>query len=173
MLKTALFDCTINEKCCSVHGGIQGKKMANARGSDRRTDAFTVKLIHNNKYCFFITIFRLAIPAFFRFTDVTSKQAVSITLFGPRSNNNSKLFWSSGWILSSSFFFFFSLRLFFIMDGVFKRTWVNVQPSWSPTWSILHIYWVVWIIFISYQRKLFCTRRAIWRARLVFKNNLT
>ena len=36
MLKTALFDCTINEKCCSVHGGIQGKKMANARGLDRR-----------------------------------------------------------------------------------------------------------------------------------------
>ena len=25
----------------------------------------------NNLYCFFITIFRLAIPAFFRFTDVT------------------------------------------------------------------------------------------------------
>ena len=31
----------------------------------------TAKLIHNNVYCFLITIFRLAIPAFFRFTDVT------------------------------------------------------------------------------------------------------
>ena len=61
MLKTALFDCAINEKCCSVDGGrgvcpffssslwgirqlksphprefaIQGKKNANARGSSR------------------------------------------------------------------------------------------------------------------------------------------
>ena len=61
MLKTALFDCAINEKCCSVDGGrgicplfsspprgiwqlksphprkfaIQGKKNANARGSAR------------------------------------------------------------------------------------------------------------------------------------------
>ena len=61
MLKTALFDCTINEKCCSVDGGrgicplfsssprgiwqlkspqprefaIQGKKNANAQGSAR------------------------------------------------------------------------------------------------------------------------------------------
>ena len=26
---------------------------------------------HNNVYCFFITIFRLAIPAFFKLTDVT------------------------------------------------------------------------------------------------------
>ena len=58
MLKTALFDCAINKKCCSVDGGrgicplssspprgiwqlksphprvaIQGKKNANARGS--------------------------------------------------------------------------------------------------------------------------------------------
>ena len=31
----------------------------------------TAKLIQNNVYCLFITIFRLAIPAFFRFTDVT------------------------------------------------------------------------------------------------------
>jgi len=31
----------------------------------------TAKLIQNNVYCFFITIFRMAIPAFFRFTDVT------------------------------------------------------------------------------------------------------
>ena len=61
MLKTVLFDCVINEKCCSVDGGrvicplfssppreiwqlksphpqefaIQGKKNANARGSAR------------------------------------------------------------------------------------------------------------------------------------------
>ena len=61
MLKMALFDCAINEKCCSVDGGrgirplflsppggiwqlksphprefaIQGKKSANARGSAR------------------------------------------------------------------------------------------------------------------------------------------
>ena len=61
MLKMALFDCAINEKCCSVDGGrgicplflspprgiwqlksphprefaIQGKKNANARGSAR------------------------------------------------------------------------------------------------------------------------------------------
>ena len=61
MLKTVLFDCAINEKCCSVDGGrvicplfssppreiwqlksphpqefaIQGKKNANARGSAR------------------------------------------------------------------------------------------------------------------------------------------
>ena len=46
MLKTALFDCAINEKICSVDGGqlksphprefaIQGKKDANARGSAR------------------------------------------------------------------------------------------------------------------------------------------
>ena len=31
----------------------------------------TAKLIHNNVYCFFKTIFRFAIQAFFRFTDVT------------------------------------------------------------------------------------------------------
>ena len=62
MLKTALFDCAISEKCCSIEGvtrhlpsffvphpggidssrvptpgefAIQGKKNANARGSDR------------------------------------------------------------------------------------------------------------------------------------------
>ena len=58
MLKMALFDCAINEKCCSVDGGrgicrlfssgiwqlksphprefaIQGQKNANARGSAR------------------------------------------------------------------------------------------------------------------------------------------
>ena len=29
------------------------------------------KADHNNVYCFFIIIFRLAVPAFFRFTDVT------------------------------------------------------------------------------------------------------
>ena len=31
----------------------------------------TAKLIQNNVYCFFTTIFRLAIPSFVRFTDVT------------------------------------------------------------------------------------------------------
>ena len=31
------------------------------------------KADQNNVYCFLITIFRLAIPAFFRFTDVTRK----------------------------------------------------------------------------------------------------
>ena len=62
MFQTALFDCAINEKCCSVDGGrgipfffrphpggiwqlkcphprefaIQGRKNANARGSARR-----------------------------------------------------------------------------------------------------------------------------------------
>ena len=36
-----------------------------------RSPKTTAKLIQNNVYCFFITIFRLAIPAFFRFTDVT------------------------------------------------------------------------------------------------------
>ena len=36
-----------------------------------RSPKTTAKLIHNNVHCFFITIFRLAIPAFFRFTDVT------------------------------------------------------------------------------------------------------
>ena len=38
---------------------------------EMRSPKTTAKLIHNNVYCFFITIFRLAIPAFFRFTDVT------------------------------------------------------------------------------------------------------
>ena len=36
-----------------------------------RSPKTTAKLIHNNVYCFFITIFRLVVPAFFRFTDVT------------------------------------------------------------------------------------------------------
>ena len=36
-----------------------------------RSPKTTAKLIQNNVYCFFITLFRLAIPAFFRFTDVT------------------------------------------------------------------------------------------------------
>ena len=35
-----------------------------------RSTKTTAKLIHNNVYYFLITIFRLAIPAFFRFTDV-------------------------------------------------------------------------------------------------------
>ena len=39
--------------------------------SKTRSPRTTVKVIQNNVYCFFITIFRLAIPAFFRFTDVT------------------------------------------------------------------------------------------------------
>ena len=29
------------------------------------------KANHNNVYCFFITMFRLAVPTFFSFTDVT------------------------------------------------------------------------------------------------------
>ena len=37
-----------------------------------RSTKTNAKLIHNNVYCFFRTIFRLAIPAFFRFTDVIS-----------------------------------------------------------------------------------------------------
>ena len=36
-----------------------------------RSPKSTAKLVQNNVYCFFITIFRLAVPAFFRFTDVT------------------------------------------------------------------------------------------------------
>ena len=36
-----------------------------------RSPKTTAKLIQNNVYCFFITIFRLAVPALFRFTDVT------------------------------------------------------------------------------------------------------
>ena len=36
-----------------------------------RSPKTVAKLIQNNAYCFFITIFRLAIPVFFRFTDVT------------------------------------------------------------------------------------------------------
>ena len=36
-----------------------------------RSPKTTAKLIQNNVYCFFITIFRMAIPAFFRFTDIT------------------------------------------------------------------------------------------------------
>ena len=37
----------------------------------KRSPKTTAKLIENNVYCFFITIFWLAIPALFRFTDVT------------------------------------------------------------------------------------------------------
>ena len=154
MLKTALFDCAISEKCCSIEGvtrhlpsffvphpggldssrvptpgefAIQGKKNANARGSDRGelgAAGITVKLIHNNVYCFFITIFRLAIPTFFRFTAVTSKQAVSITLFGPRPKNtcNSKLFWSNGWILASFFLNIIFSAFFVLMDRVVFTT---------------------------------------------------
>ena len=36
-----------------------------------RSQKTTAKLIQNNVYCFFITTFGLAIPAFFRFTNVT------------------------------------------------------------------------------------------------------
>ena len=37
-----------------------------------RSPKTTAKLVQNNVYCFLnITIFRLAVPAFFRFTDVT------------------------------------------------------------------------------------------------------
>ena len=104
------------------------KKNANARGSDRGelgAAGITVKLIHNNVYCFFITIFRLAIPTFFRFTAVTSKQAVSLTLFGPRPNNicNSKLFWwSNGWILASFFLNIIFSAFFVLMDRVVFTT---------------------------------------------------
>ena len=49
----------------------QEKKMA-ARDPTTRGPKTTAKLIQNKVYCFLnITIFRLAIPAFFRFTDVT------------------------------------------------------------------------------------------------------
>ena len=154
MLKTALFDCAISEKCCSIEGVTRhlpsffvpspgdltaqesplpgnlpskAKKNANACGSDRGklgAAGITVKLIHNNVYCFFITIFRLAIPTFFRFTAVTSKQAVSITLFGPRPNNtcNSKLFWSNGWILTSFFLNIIFSAFFVLMDSVVFTT---------------------------------------------------
>ena len=45
-----------------------------------RSPKTTAKLIQNNVYCFLnITIFRLAIPAFFRFTDVTELQYVRVT----------------------------------------------------------------------------------------------
>ena len=36
-----------------------------------RSPKTTEKLIQSNAYCFFITMFGLAIPAFFRFTNVT------------------------------------------------------------------------------------------------------
>ena len=39
--------------------------------SPKTTAKLTAELIHNNVYSFLITIFRLALPAFFRFTDVT------------------------------------------------------------------------------------------------------
>ena len=39
--------------------------------SRTRSPKTTAKLISNNVYCFFKPIFRLAIPAFYRFTDVT------------------------------------------------------------------------------------------------------
>ena len=39
--------------------------------SKTRRPKTAAKLIQNYVYCFFITIFRLVIPAFFRFTDVT------------------------------------------------------------------------------------------------------
>ena len=38
------------------------------------------KADHNNVYFFFITIFRLAIPAFFRFTDAT-EFIIGVTIF--------------------------------------------------------------------------------------------
>ena len=46
-----------------------------------RSPKTTAKLIQNNVYCFFITIFRLAIPAFFRFTDVTEPEHNNFTFF--------------------------------------------------------------------------------------------
>ena len=38
---------------------------------NEKSKEYTAKLIQNNVYCFFITILRLAILAFFRFKDVT------------------------------------------------------------------------------------------------------
>ena len=40
-----------------------------------RSPKTTAKLIHNNVYCFLITIFRLTIPAFFRLTSANMKKA--------------------------------------------------------------------------------------------------
>ena len=39
--------------------------------SRTRSPKTTAKPVQNNLYCFFIIIFRLAIPAFFKLTDVT------------------------------------------------------------------------------------------------------
>ena len=45
-----------------------------------RSPKTTAKLIRiHDEYCFFITVFRLAIPVFFRFTDVTEPM-IGITI---------------------------------------------------------------------------------------------
>ena len=55
----------------STHYGLRLHTVYRTKNEKVSTKT-TAKLIHNNMYCFFITIFRLAIPAFFRFADVIS-----------------------------------------------------------------------------------------------------
>ena len=53
------------------------------------------KADQNNMYCFFITIFRLAIPAFFRFADVTEPMIRNTILYRWRMSQQ-KLFKRAG-----------------------------------------------------------------------------
>ena len=62
---------TVDEGPASLNVGSLEKRSNQPKYKEpkRRSPKTTAKLIQNNVYCFFMTIFRLAMPAFF--TDVT------------------------------------------------------------------------------------------------------
>ena len=61
----------MNEDVVNVRSLEKRSNQLKYKEPKTRSPKTTAKLIQNNVYCFFITIFRLAKPAFFRFTDVT------------------------------------------------------------------------------------------------------
>ena len=68
---------TVDEDPAGFHRWISRKGIRNQlKYSEPKHEKskYHCKADQNNVYCLFITIFQLAIPAFFRFTDVTKKQ---------------------------------------------------------------------------------------------------
>ena len=60
---------TVDEDVVNVRSLEKRSNQLKYKEPKTRSPKTTAKLIQNNMYCFFITIFRLAIPAFFRFTE--------------------------------------------------------------------------------------------------------
>ena len=64
-------NCSAGPVVTNVRSVEKRSNQPKYKGPKTRSPKTTAKLIQNNVYCFFITIFQLAVPAFFRFTDVT------------------------------------------------------------------------------------------------------